>query len=73
MPMLFSVLLVTAFSLAIVMLGAHLSREHVRATLTALHDVRSDLRPALVRVTTDAQRATALRQARIDEHDAFER
>ena len=73
MPMLFSVLVITAFSLAIVMLGAHLSRERVGATLTALHDIRSDLRPALVRVTTDAQRAAALRQARIEERDAFER
>ena len=67
--MLLGVLIVTAFSLMLIMLAAYVCRDRLTETIEALRILRQDLRPALITVETQAQRAAALRQARADLRD----
>lgn len=64
--MLLGVLTVTAVSLLVIMLAAYMCRDRVEATIESLRAVRHDLRPAVLTVETQAQRAAALRNARAE-------
>ena len=61
--MIVAVLVVTTLSLGIIFLGAHLARNWVSGTIDLLASTRHELRPALVRVRTDAERSAELRAA----------
>lgn len=65
--MLLGVLTITAFSLLAIMLAAFMCRDRVEDTIDTLRALRHDLRPAVLTVETQAQRAAALRQARSEQ------
>lgn len=61
--MIVAVLVVTTLSLGIILLGAHLAQDWVNGTIDLLASTRQELRPALLRVRTDAERSAELRAA----------
>ncbi len=61
--MIVAVLVVTTLSLGIILLCSNLARGSVNATVDLLASTRHELRPALLRVRTDAQRSAELRAA----------
>lgn len=61
--MIVAVLVVTALSLGIILLCSNLARGWVNGTLDLLASTRRELRPALLRVRTDAERSAELRAA----------
>ncbi len=64
--MLLGVLTVTAVSLLVIMLAAYMCRDRAESTIESLRAIRHELRPALIAVETQAQRAAALRNAHIE-------
>ncbi len=63
MVMTVAVLAITTLSLAVVLLAAQLSGNWVRATIETLAQTRMELRPLLVEVRAESDRAAALRRA----------